>query len=63
MICHQNEIEENEDKIEKEKEMELNEMKDIEDKEQQDKRKEIRSKNDKLRKLNRYDKIFENSSF
>ena len=60
MICHQNEIEENEDKIEKEKEMELNEMKDIEDKEQQDKRKEIRSKNDKLRKLNRYDKIFEN---
>ena len=61
MICHQNEIEdENEEKLEKEKEVELKEMNDIYGKENEEKRNEVRNKRDKIRKLNKYDKIFEN---
>ena len=58
MICHQNEIEE--DEVQKEKEVELKEMNDFYNKEDEEKRREKRSKNDKIRKLNKYDKIFEN---
>ena len=61
MICHQKEIEnEDEDKTEKEKEFELNDIKDLEGKENEVKRKVIRHKNDRFKRLNNYDKKFEN---
>ena len=60
MICHQNEIENEEEKMEKEKELELKGINDLENKENEDKRREVRSKNDKIRRLNKYDKMFEN---
>ena len=61
MICHQNELEnEDEDKVEKEKELELIDIKDLEGKENEVKRKVIRHKNDRMKKLNNYDKKFEN---
>ena len=61
MICHLDEIEDaDEERMEKEKEVELKEVKDIEGKENEEKRKVIRHKNDRLRKLNNYDKMFDN---
>ena len=59
MICHQDEIE-NEDKMEKEKEVELKGINEFYNKENEEKRNEARSKNDKIRRLDKYDKIFEN---
>ena len=59
MICHQDEIE-NEDKMEKEKEVELKGINEFYNKENEEKRKEARSKNVKIRRLDKYDKIFEN---
>ena len=60
MICHENEIENEDDKMEREKELELREMDDeLINKEIEDKKRETRSKNDKLRRLNKYDKMLE----
>ena len=61
MICHQNEMdEESDEKKEKEKEIILKNIDEIDNKEIDDKRREIRTKNEKIKKLTKYDKIFEN---
>ena len=61
MICHQKETEnEDEKKMEKEKELELNDIKDLEGKENEVKRTVIRNKNNRFKRLNNYDKKFEN---
>ena len=60
MICHQNEIENEEDKIAKEKEVDLKDVNDIANIENEQRRKEVKSKNDKIKRLKRYDKILDN---
>ena len=61
MVCHLDEIDDEDvERLEKEKEVELKEVKDIEGKENEEKRKVIRHKNDRLRKLNNYDIMFDN---
>ena len=60
MICHQNEIENEEEKMEKEKEVVLKDIKDIANIENEQRKREFKNKNDKIKRLKRYDKIFDN---
>ena len=60
MICHQNEIENEEEKMEKEREVVLKDINDIANIENEQRKREFKNKNDKIKRLKRYDKIFDN---